>query len=135
MTGIAHNDTNMKIRHQHTTKYVHCYIFMNNTSELTMSWILGNITQLCIHVSVYTCCDFLSYLHTVHESRCIHIVTFCPIYLRYMNQGIYIYILWLFILPTYMLSKNISCDVLSCDFLSTRVKNIDCDYLSCDLLS
>ena len=61
MTGIAHNDTNMKIRHQHTTKCVHCYIFMNNTSELRMSWILGNITQLCIHVSVYTYCDFLSY--------------------------------------------------------------------------
>ena len=91
MTGIAHNDTNMKIRHQHTTKCVHCYIFMNNTSELRMSWILGNITQLCIHISAYTYCDFLSYLHTVHESRCIHIVTFCPTYIRYMNQGIYIY--------------------------------------------
>ena len=43
---------------------------------------------------MYTYCDFLSYLHvhTVHESRCIHIVTFCPIYIRYMNQGIYIYL-------------------------------------------
>ena len=80
MTGISHNDTNMKIKHQHTTKCVHCYIFMNNTSELRMSWILGNITQLCIHV------------YTVHEFGCIHIVTFCPTYIRYMNQGIYIYI-------------------------------------------
>ena len=67
---------------------------------------------------MYTYCDFLSYLHTVHESRCIHI-------------GIYIYILQLFVLPTstYMLSKNISCD-----FLSARVKNIDCDFLSCDFV-
>jgi hypothetical protein len=37
-----------------------------------------------------------SYLHTVHESKYI-----------------YIYILWLLVLPTYMLSKNISCDFLS----------------------
>jgi hypothetical protein len=51
---ISHNDTNMKIRPQHTTKCVHCYIFMNNTSQLRMSWIFWNITQLCIHVSVYT---------------------------------------------------------------------------------
>ena len=58
-----------------------------------------------------TYCDFLCYLHTVHESR-------------------YIYILWLLVLPTYMLSKNISCD-----FLSARVKNIDCDFLSCDFLT
>jgi hypothetical protein len=49
------------------------------------------IAKLCIYVSVYTYCDFLSYLHTVHESRCIHIVTFCPTYIRYMNQGIYIF--------------------------------------------
>ena len=47
-----------------------------------------------------------------------HTVTFCPTYIPYMNQGIYIYILWLLVLPTYMLSKNISCDFLSCDFLS-----------------
>jgi hypothetical protein len=52
--------------------------------------------------------------------RCIHIVTFCPTYIRYMNQGIYtycdflsylhtvhesryiyIYIVWLLVLPTY----------------------------------
>ena len=41
---------------------------------------------------VYTYCDFLSYLHvhTVHESRCIHIVTFCPTYIPYMNLGVYI---------------------------------------------
>ena len=35
---------------------------------------------------MYTYCDFLPYLHTVHESRCIHIVTFCPTYIQYMNQ-------------------------------------------------
>jgi hypothetical protein len=33
------------------------------------------------------------------------------------------------------LSKNISCDFFSCDFLSARVKNIDCDFLSYDFLS
>ena len=109
MTGIAHNDTNMNIRHQHTTKCVHCYIFMNNTSELRMSWILGNITQLCIHVSVYAYCDFLSYLHTVHESRCIY--TYCDFlsYLHTVHQSRYIYIY---------------CDFLSCDFLSVYPKNV-----------
>jgi hypothetical protein len=65
-----------------------------------------------------------------HFTGTLHIVTFCPTYIRYMNQGIYIYILWLLVLPTYMLSKNISCD-----FLSARVKNIDCDFLSCDFLT
>jgi hypothetical protein len=75
-----------------------------------------------------------------------HTVTFCPTYIPYMNLSVYtlwllsylhtvhvsryIYILWLLVLPTYMLSKNISCDILS-----ARVKNIDCDFLSCDFLS
>ena len=40
-----------------------------------------------------------------------------------MHQGIYIYCD--FVLPTYMLSKN-----LRCDFLSARVKHIDCDFCS-----
>jgi hypothetical protein len=33
-------------------------------------------------------------------NQCIHIVTFCPTYIPYMNLGVYI--LWLFVLPTYM---------------------------------
>ena len=43
-------------------------------------------------IQVYTYCDFRSYLHTVHESRCMHIVTFCPtyMYIPYMNLGVYI---------------------------------------------
>ena len=84
--------------------------------------------------------------------QCIHIVTFCPTYIPYMNLGVYIlwlfvlptygtwikvyiYILWLLVLPTYMLIKHICCEFLSCDFLSARVNNIDCDFLSCDFLS
>ena len=43
---------------------------------------VGQKVTICIH--------FLSYLHTVHESRCIHIVTFCPTYIPYMNLGVYI---------------------------------------------
>ena len=31
--------------------------------------------------------------------QCIHIVTFCSTYIPYMNLGVYI--LWLFVLPTY----------------------------------
>ena len=35
-----------------------------------------------MNLGVYTYCDFhVRYLHTVHESRCIHIVTFCPTYM------------------------------------------------------
>ena len=43
---------------------------------------VGQKVTICIH--------FLSYLHTVHESRCIHIVTFCPTYIPYTNLGVYI---------------------------------------------
>ena len=97
----------------------YCSSSWSNEEVLNSEYLRNNIyhtVTICptyipyMNLSVYTLW-LLSYLHTVHVSR-------------------YIYILWLLVLPTYMLSKNISCDILS-----ARVKNIDCDFLSCDFLS
>ena len=50
---------------------------------------------------MYQCiryCDFLSYLHTVHESKCIHIVTFCPTYIHVKQKyKLWLLVLWLFV--------------------------------------
>jgi hypothetical protein len=74
------------------------YVFTKLSSHSCNLWLLklSNKYQMLF---LFRC------IHTVHESR-------------------YIYILWLFVLPTYMLSKN-----LRCDFLSAKVKHIDCDFL------
>ena len=50
---------------------------------------------------MYQCiryCDFLSYLHTVHKSKCIHIVTFCPTYIHVKQKyKLWLLVLWLFV--------------------------------------
>jgi hypothetical protein len=85
--------------------------------------VSGSFCCFKLYYSLRECHGYWEILpNYAYMYQCIHIVTFCPTYIPYMNQGIYIYILWLFVLPTYMLSKNISCDFLSCDFLSARVK-------------
>jgi hypothetical protein len=70
---------------------------------ITSTWEITYITQwfsvlpTYVHESrcIHTYCDFLSYLHTVHESRYIYIyiVTSCPTYIHVKQK----YKLWLFV--------------------------------------
>ena len=67
--------------------------------SVTWKWIDSCLRRPTVWISL-ECHGYWEILSNyAYMYQCIHIVTFCPTYIPYMNLGVYI--LWLFVLPTY----------------------------------